>query len=433
MSGHSTEAAAPTTSSTPTASPAFLEPQRSVSALWIAAFATAWLGVWMAQLGPFRVQLPLQVTAELGEAATWQDSIFAFGEVSGWAGIALLLTFPITGYLSDRTTSRFGRRRPWIAAGAVVFAAGLVALGSVHGVVLITVCWSLAMVGFSMMASALTALISDYVPVRQRGYVVGWMSAPRAAGIILGVLLFTYAFATAMLGYIALAVALVVLVVPILVFAKETPITREERPATSFAAMLRGMWVSPKKHPDFGWTWISGFLVNAGNALGTGLLLYYIDMELGFGADASKAFLPLILVYLVGVVISALLVGWISDRVQRRKMFVMWGALGQSLAAFTLVFVSDYTVTFIAAIFLGLGYGVYLAAGQALATQLLPDVKSRAKDLGIMNVAYQAPIALAPWLGAVIVITFIGFSGLFLVAGTLTALGAIIILAVRAR
>ena len=135
----------------------------------------------------------------------------------------------------------------------------------------------------------------------------------------------------------------------------------------------------------------------------------------------------------VGVVISALLVGWISDRVQRRKMFVMWGALGQSLAAFTLVFVSDYTVTFIAAIFLGLGYGVYLAAGQALATQLLPDVKSRAKDLGIMNVAYQAPIALAPWLGAVIVITFIGFSGLFLVSGTLAALGAIIILAVRAR
>src|SRR5690606_34637727 len=122
--------------------------------------------------------------------------------------------------------------------------------------------------------------------------------------------------------------------VPLLVLAKEMPITAAQRPATSFGALVRGMWISPRQHPDFAWTWMSGFLVNAGNALGTGLLLYYVAEGLGFGLDeARSAFLPLTLVYLMGVVVSALVCGWVSDRSARRKVFVVWGALVQGLSA----------------------------------------------------------------------------------------------------
>jgi MFS family permease len=411
----------------PSAAP-FAEPQRAVGSLWIAAFAAAWVGVWMAQLGPFRVALPLQVSSELGETATWTDSVLAFGVVSGIAGAFLIVSFPVAGYLSDRTTSRFGRRRPWILGGSVLFALALLALGMVHGLALVTVCWTLALIGFSVAASALTALINDLVPVRQRGWVAGWMSSPRAVGIILGAVLFTSVFATVTLGYLVLAVLLVVLVLPLLVLVKEAPITPEERPTTSFAAMLRGMWISPRRHPDFAWTWASGFLVNAGNALGTGLLLYYVAEGLGFGLEnARSAFLPLTLVYLLGVVVSALVCGWISDRIARRKVFVIWGALLQALSALILVFVTDYTATFVAGAVLGLGYGAYLAAGQALATQVIPDARDRAKDLGIMNVAYQVPVAMAPLLGAIIVASVGGFSSLFLLAGVLTAIGGALV------
>ncbi|TPW99503.1 MFS transporter, partial [Schumannella luteola] len=319
------------TASVPTAgsTAAFAEPQRAVGGGWIAAFAAAWVGVWMAQLGPFRVALPLQVNAEVGETTEWTDAVVAFGVVSGVAGAFLIAAFPIAGYLSDRTTSRFGRRRPWIAGGSALFAVALLALGAAQGLVLITVFWSLALIGFSAAASALTALLNDQVPVRQRGYVAGWMSSPRAVGIILGAVLFTEVFATVTLGYVALAVTLAVLVVPVLVFVKETPITREQRPAHSRADLLAGLWISPKAHPDFAWTWVSGFLVNAGNALGTGLLLYYLAYQLDFGTGARQAFLPLMLVYLLGVVLSALLCGWISDRIARRKVFVIWGAVLQ--------------------------------------------------------------------------------------------------------
>jgi hypothetical protein len=51
-----------------------------------------------------------------------------------------------------------------------------------------------------------------------------------------------------------------------------------------------------------------------------------------------------------------------------------------------------------------------MAVDQALATQVLPDAHSRGKDLGIMNIATAVPQAVAPLLGAVLVVTFAGFA-----------------------
>jgi MFS family permease len=411
---------------------AFAEPQRAVTGGWIAAFAAAWLGVWMAQLGPFQVLLPLQVDAEIGKPQDWTDSVVAFGIISGIAGFCAILAFPITGFLSDRTTSKLGRRRPWVIGGAALFAVSLVALGLVHGIVLIAVFWSLTIVGFCVLASALTALISDLVPVRQRGFVSGWMSAPQALGIILGVLLITEVFVTITFGYLAMAIGLVILVLPVLIATKEIPITREQRPEASFQALLRGMWISPRKHPDFAWTLTSRVLVNTGNALGTGLLLYYLAFGLEIGIDkAEDALLPLIVVYLVGVVISALVVGYLSDRLARRKIFVIWGSLLQAVAAFVLVFVTNYEATFVAGALLGLGYGAFLAVDQALATQVLPDPHDRGKDLGIMNIAFQVPQALAPLLGALVVDALGGFRGLFMLSALAAIVGALVVSLVR--
>lgn len=54
------------------------------------------------------------------------------GMAAGLAGTALMIgkvwdavTDPLAGYLSDRTRSRFGRRRPWLFVGAFVMIAGM--------------------------------------------------------------------------------------------------------------------------------------------------------------------------------------------------------------------------------------------------------------------------------------------------------------------
>jgi MFS family permease len=258
------------------------------------------------------------------------------------------------------------------------------------------------------------------------------MSAPQAIGIILGVLLITEVFATITFGYLAMAIGLAILVLPVLFATKEIPITKEQRPEASFEALVRGMWISPRKHPDFAWTLASRVLVNTGNALGTGLLLYYLAFGLEIGIDnAEEALLPLIVVYLVGVVISALVVGYLSDRIARRKVFVIWGSLLQAIAAFVLVFVTTYEATFVAGALLGLGYGAFLAVDQALATQVLPDPHDRGKDLGIMNIAFQVPQALAPLLGAFVVDALGGFRGLFMLSAFAAIVGALVVSLVR--
>jgi MFS family permease len=416
---------------------AYAEPQRAVTGAWIAAFGAAWLGVWMAQLGPFQVLVPQQVAIAVGSDDTtvdgWVPAVLAFGAISGIAGLCAIVAFPVTGFLSDRTTSRYGRRRPWIAGGAVLFSLSLILLGLVESIVLVAILWSLTIVGFCVLTSALTALISDLVPVRQRGFVSGWMSAPQALGIILGVLLVTEIFTVFVFGYLALAISLLVLVVPILLLTKEIPITREQRPAFTAQALIRGLWISPRKYPDFAWTLASRVLVNTGNALGTGLLLYYLAFGLHIGMkDADDALLALIVVYLIGVVVSALVVGYLSDRLARRKVFVIWGSLLQAVAAFVLVFVTSYEATFVAGALLGLGYGAFLAVDQALATQVLPDPHDRGKDLGIMNIAFQVPQALAPLLGAWVVAGLGGsFGGLFMLSALAAILGALVVSLVR--
>ncbi|MCO1655617.1 MFS transporter [Pseudonocardia humida] len=415
----------------PSTAPAPLtEPARRVTPGWIATFATAWLGIWMAQLTPVQLLLPLQVEAALPDT-DWVGSVVAFGVISGIAGLCALVAYPLAGAASDRTVSRYGRRRPWILGGALVFAAGLVLLGFQTSLVGIGVWWCVALVGFCVTTAALTATISDQVPVEQRGLVSGWLSAPQAIGTILGLVLVTTVFLGTAAGYIAVAVLLVVLVVPFLAVAPDAVLPRAERPPLTLRALVAGFWISPRRHPDFGWTLLGRILVNLGNALGTTQLLYFLMFGLE-RADAEGDLILLTLLYMVFVIIASIGLGALSDRLGRRKAFVVVASLLQATAALLLALVPDFTAAMIGAGLLGLGYGSFLSVDQALATQVLPDAASRGKDLGIMNIATAVPQALGPLLGAWIVAALAGFTGLFVLSAVIAVLGALAVLPVRA-
>ena len=447
-----------TTPTRGTVSP-FAEPTRRVGGRWIALFATAWLGIWMAQLTPIQLLLPKQVASVLGFpievsdqlSGDWFQPVLAFGIISAIAGFCAIIAYPLTGTFSDRTTSRFGRRKPWILAGALLFSASLFVLGLQTTIVGVGVFWSLALVGFCMITSTLTAMISDQVPVNQRGFVSGWVSAPQAAGTILGILLVTELALSIFVGYAVAAIVLLVLVIPFLIVSKDAPIPASEIPPLSVGSLFSGLWVSPRKYPDFGWTLLSRILVNVGNALGTTLLLYFIAFGLRRGATAEDDLLILSVVYMAFFIISALVVGKVSDRIGKRKMFVYLSAYLQGLAALILAFVPDYSIAIIAAAILGLGYGSFMAVDQALATQVLPDAHSRGKDLGIMNIATAVPQAFGPLLGALVVVAAAsvavggsvtgstgslagaseGFTALFVASGIVAALGGLAVIPIK--
>jgi MFS family permease len=429
----------------------FSEPIRKVPARWIAFFATAWLGIWMAQLTPIQLLLPLQIQEQL-KTDYWVDNVVAFGIISAIAGACAIIAYPLTGALSDRTTSRFGRRRPWIVSGTLVFALSLLVLGQQTTMAGIGVFWSTALVGFCMLTASLTATISDQVPVNQRGFVSGWVSAPQAVGTILGILLVTSLALTSFVGYAAMAILLVITVLPFVLLTKDAVLPASERPPFSAAILLSGFWVSPRKYPDFGWTLLGRILVNLGNALGTTQLLYFLQFGLNRPvAGVQDDLLVLTLVYMLFFILAALGAGKLSDRIGQRKIFVYVAAYLQAIAAALLAFVPDFNIALVGAGLLGLGYGSFMAVDQALATQVLPDAHSRGKDLGIMNIATAVPQAFGPLLGAMVVLigvnvatgggavaaagTFAGassgFTALFVASAVIAVLGGLAIYPIK--
>jgi len=405
------------------------EPMTPVAGRWIALFAAAWLGVWMAQLTPIQLLLPAQIQTEL-RTAYWVDNVLWFGVVSGIAGACAIVAYPLTGALSDRTASRFGRRRPWVAGGALLFALALLALGAQSTMAGIAICWALTLTGFCVLTAALTAMISDQVPVGQRGYVSGWMSAPQAIGIILGLALVTILGLGTLGGYELSAVALIVLVAPFLLVIPDPRHLARGLPPLTPRRIVAELWISPKAHPDFGWTLLSRVLVNLGNAFGTGLLLYFLEFGLG-DRNAENDLIPLVFVYMVFVIAASLALGRVSDRLERRKLFVFAASVVQAIAALLLAFLPSLPMAYVGGALLGVGYGCFLAVDQALATQVLPDPETRGKDLGIMNIAWAIPQAFGPLLGGIVVFWLGGFTGLFILAGVAALGGAFAVARVR--
>jgi MFS family permease len=416
--------------SLPKAFTPFAEPRRRVSGLWVVVFAAAWLGIWMAQLTPIQLLLPQQISALL-HTADGNDSVVAFGIISGIAGGCALVAYPLTGALSDRTSSRFGRRRPWIAGGTLLFAGALVLLGIQSTLIGVGIFWAFAIVGFCVISAAITATISDQVPVSQRGAVSAWVSVPQAIGTLLGLLVVLLLSLSLFTGYTLMAVLLVLFVTPFVLFFPDEALPRLLRARFSFSSLIKGFWINPLRHPDFGWTLLGRTLVSLGNALGTTLLFYFLQFGLHRGAAAETDLLALTLNYVVFFVAAALIFGKLSDKLGQRKVFVYTAAYLQALAALLLAFVPALPVAMASAAILGLGYGCFMAVDQALATQVLPSSHTRGKDLGIMNIATAVPQAVAPLLGGFVVAALGGFTALFVCSAIAAILGGLAIMPVR--
>ncbi len=407
----------------------FAEPTERVGGVWITWFTTAWFGLWMAQLTPQQFLLPAQITAVL-PGGSWVDDVVAFGVISGAAGLTTVVAYPLAGLVSDRTTSRFGRRRPWIAIGSVVFAAGLVALGFSETPVLIGAAWCLATVGACTMLSALAAMISDRVPVGQRGLVSALSSAPQAVGIIVGLVLVTVVFTAPVVGYAVLAGVVLLACVPLLVVSGDAPLT--DRQSARVRRDQRARGPLSRYDANFWWVLATRLLVNTAAGLGTSLLLYYLMFGLGRPAP-EEDLLTLTLVFLVVVVASALVTGPLSDRLGTRIPFSVVGALSMAAGAALPVFAPSIETAALTAALTGLGYGIYQAVEQAIATEILRDPESRGRDLGILNTAAFIPQSFAALAGSLVVTLTGGFTALFAAAACCALVGAVTITRVRRR
>jgi MFS family permease len=232
------------------------------------------------------------------------------------------------------------------------------------------------------------------------------------------------------------AVLFVLLVLPIIFVLKDPQLPEDQKPPFALGAFIKSFWVSPKAHPDFGWAWLARFLVSLSIAMATIYLLFFLTDHLGFDDEAAgQRQTVLLALYAGGTMITSVIGGYVSDRMGKRKMFVIIASFIIALAGFILAFVPEgqggWGITMIAALILGIGYGWYLAVDQALITQVLPTAGDRAKDLGVINIANSMPQVLAPVMAAVLVTQLGGYTSLFLAVAIITIAGAIAIVPIK--
>ena len=401
------------------------EPVVRVGTAWTASLSLSTLAVFMAFMTPIQILLPLQLEhIDPGHKST------ALAWVTGAGALVAVVANPIAGALSDRTVSRWGRRRPWIVGGALAGAAGLALTAAQHSVLGVALGWCVAQAGLNCMLAGVTTPVADTVPVGQRAEVSGWTGIMQSFGLVFGALLTTLLFTGVWSGYGSLALLTVVLALPFAVRFPEPVLPRALRPVLDLRRILAGLWISPSVHPDFAWAWLTRFLINLGNALGTLYLLFYLTDSVHYG-DPGTGVLILTVIYTLCAGLTAVPVGRISDRLGRRKPFVFISCVVMAVAAVLLALVHTWTAAMAAAAVLGAGFGIYLAVDQALVTQVLPAALDRAKDLGVINVANSGPQVLAPALAAPIVAWLGGYTALYLATAVVTVLGGVLVRNVR--
>jgi MFS family permease len=344
---------------------------------------------------------------------------------------------PLSGALSDRTRSRFGRRTPWIVLGALIGGGALILVPYAHGMAAITATWLVASISLNSMQTPIITVIAERLPAGERGMASGIVGAAMTGGVSAGTVfggLFAhdmrFAYCVLGLGIIAACVAFV--------FLNPEPKTKlEPPPLFRLGAFLRSFWVSPREYPDFAWAFFGRFTIYMGYQAVVTYLLYILEDHIGLSqVDANRMIARLASITFVALIFASVCSGWLSDRIRRRKPLVFGAALFMAAAVAAPVIAPSIPGMIVYAVLIGIGYGAFMSVDLALMTQVLPKrpgaSDSVGKDLGILTTAINVPQILSPVLAAALLgATGNNYALLFIAAGAFVFVGSFLVLPIR--
>ena len=351
--------------------------------------------------------------------------------LTGAAAVASLVANVLFGALSDLTRTRFGARTPWILGGAVTTALLLVPISRAGTFGELLLWWCLAAATLNATVAALVALLPDRVPVARRATV----SAVIGIGILIGSALGAVTGAVFLddpeRGIQVTAVLLVVLSVTAVLIAPD----HDNRAAAGGRLDLHGLAGSfrfPRGAPDFYWALWGRLLLVLSYFMVYGFQLYIFTDHVGLDEAATARAIGLTsVVFLVTALVGSALAGPASDRLGRRKAFVVTASL-LAMAAVAIPLVVPTTAGMVGFSAIGgLAFGIYYAVDAALMSEVLPSSESRARDLGILNMANTGCQVLAPAASAALVGLGLGFLPVFAGAMIMAAVGAACVTPIR--
>ena len=392
-----------------------------------------------------------------------------YGNMRLYSLMVALLVQALAGMLSDRSMSKFGKRRPYILVGTFLNVIALIAIGASP-----TYLFLFAWVVFSQVASniahgATQGFIPDLVPEDRRGRFSGIKAVMELLPVI--VIGFTIGKLLAeerLWPAIGVQIALLVIATIIAMFVREKPRTDKPDPldwkpfgrlvamtvvfmisillsgevvqfigsripsssplnthlltmglvgmAGMLVAVVFGVWGSvqisigstaARRNPSFTWWVINrlAFLVGANN-LST-FAIYFIQGRLGYESyEAAGPAATLKIVVGVLILLFAFPSGYLADRIGRKMLLGLSGVMA-AIGTVILLLSPSLTVIMIGGSIVGAAIGMFFTTNWALGTDIVPK-KEAGKFLGISNLAGAGAGAVGAYIGGPIADYFTG-------------------------
>ncbi|KAN0031716.1 hypothetical protein ACTFIV_005581 [Dictyostelium citrinum] len=322
--------------------------------------------------------------------------------------ITSIIVGPLSGFLSDHCTNRFGKRRIFIASGSVVAMISLFLTGTtknIYGFMLF-----LMGIQFGIMwgTSPFNGLMPDIVPKSKYGVASGYLAFSNAIGQLIGVVgtaLLIYYTQSFIVTYSFLVLILGVLVLPTLIHIHETPLSPNHVEKITFKRFIYSFYLPSSTYKDFYWVIITRFMQEMGVYSILPFFGYYLTDIIHIDQTNKELYTSAILsLIIITSIPSAIIGGPLSDKYGRKLLVYI------SCSIMTLVTCGFIVLSFIPSLKLvlifsglfGVGYGCYQGVDYALALDVLPQ-ENVAKDLSLWHQALIFPQVIAPAISGLVI------------------------------
>jgi len=350
---------------------------------------------------------------------------------------------PVAGAISDRFSSRLGRRRPFILVGTLLALLFLPSIGIAGSFPFLLLGYCLLQVGTNIAQGPFQAFIPDLVPQDRKGVASGAKSLAE----ILGGVAFLRVVAYLMDNYasdggeiwlwLAIGIPGLILLggmIATMLTVKEQPSHLESKPFTA-KTVFGAYKIDAKAHLSFIWFLLSRLFILMAMVVLQTFALYFIRDVIH---HPNPAGITADLMITVGIflLLAVYPAGQLSDRLGRKPIILFSGFIG-IVGILVLFFSRTYPGILVCGGLLGISSGAFLSTNWALATDLVP-AGEEARYLGLTNIATAGAGALARLTGPVIdffnVQRFgLGYSVMLLICVFYFVLGSALVIPVKLK
>lgn len=408
-----------------------IEPDKVKPWWFVLGIVLGQMGIFVGLMGPATVSIAYKAQTLTDDPAQ-QATITAFAIAPG--ALAAVIFNAVGGRISDRTTGRFGRRRPWIIAGILGMTLSLLLIAVAPGALLMAIGWFLAQATANMAFSAFTASLSDQLPKRQYGKVSGFVNIAANVAVMVATWMVPV-FKDNMVMLFMVPALLGLVMVVIYAFMLPEPVLTQNRHPFNLVQLITTFWRNPIRYPDFALAWGGRFMIILASYMFTTFRLQYMTNHLGLEAgSATTAVATGVTIYTVAAMVASLGGGWLSDKIGRRKSLVAVSILVFGIGTYMLLHADTVSAFYVVEAIMGLAYGVYGAVDLALVLEVLPNREEAGKDLGVFNIANALPQSLAPAFGGFLLANLgngTNFTALLVGALIASVIGAVLTMFIR--